>query len=187
MPFEFKDTPLKGIKIIQPRVFNDTRGFFMESYKKSDFVKAGIGEEFVQDNHSFSSKGVLRGIHFQSSPHAQGKLVRVVKGAVWDVAVDLRPDSPTFGKYFGIELNEENNTMFYIPPGLGHAFLTLEDNTHFLYKCTAEYNPESDGGILWNDPDLAIEWPLKAGQVPEVSAKDLELQSFRKYIEREGR
>ncbi len=183
MPFDFRSTHLNGVLIIQPCMFKDDRGFFMESYRKSDFVKAGIVEEFVQDNHSFSSKGVLRGIHFQDSPHAQGKLVRVVKGAVWDVAVDLDHESKTFGKWFGIELTEDNKTMLYIPPGFGHGFLTLEDNTHFLYKCTAEYAPESDGGIWWDDSDLAVPWPLKAGQGPEVSAKDLKLQPFRRYKE----
>lgn len=172
MPFDFKKTPLPGVKIIQPRVFKDERGFFMEIYKKSDFAAAGITVEFVQDNHSFSSKGVLRGIHCQSAPHAQGKLVRVIKGAVWDVAVDLVSGSATFGKWYGLELSEKNSTMFYIPPGFGHGFLTLEDDTHFLYKCTAEYNPESDGGIRWNDPDLAIEWPLEENMRPIVSDKD---------------
>ena len=172
MPFTFKETPLAGVFIIQPRIFADNRGFFMESYKKSDFAAAGIYEEFVQDNHSFSSKGVLRGIHFQRAPHAQGKLVRVIKGAVWDVAVDLVPGSPSYGKWYGLDLSEENGTMFYIPPGFGHGFLTLEDNTHFLYKCTAEYNPESDGGIRWNDPGLAVPWPLKENMQPVVSDKD---------------
>ena len=172
MPFEFIKTPIKGVLVIQPRKFGDDRGFFMETYKKSDFVAAGISEEFCQDNHSFSSKGVLRGLHFQSAPHAQGKLVRVVKGAVWDVAVDLIPGSPTYGQHYGLELTEENGTMLYIPPGFGHGFITLEDNTHFLYKCTVEYAPESDGGVKWNDPDLAVKWPLVEGQVPMVSDKD---------------
>ncbi len=182
MPFDFKKTSLKGLFLIQPRVYTDTRGFFMESYKKSDFEKAGIAEEFVQDNHSFSSKGVLRGIYFQSEPHAQGKLVRVIKGAVWDVSVDLIPGSSTFGKWYGIELTEKNSTMLYIPPGFGHAFLTLEDNTHFLYKCTAEYNPESDGGVRWNDPDLAIDWPLTEGSKPVVSDKDTVLPFLKDLI-----
>jgi len=171
MPFNFKETTLPGVQIVQPRCFGDDRGFFMETYKKSDFVTAGIGENFQQDNHSFSSKGVLRGIHFQSAPYAQGKLVRVVKGAVWDVAVDLIKGSPTYGQSFGLELNEENNTMLYIPPGFGHGFVTLVDNTHFLYKCTAEYAPESDGGVIWNDPDLKIAWPIE-GIEPLVSDKD---------------
>ncbi len=183
MPFEFKETPLNGLKIVQPRVFTDERGFFLEAYKKSDFVKAGITEEFTQDNHSYSSKGVLRGIHFQKDPYAQGKLVRCIKGAVWDVAVDLRPDSRTFGQWYGIELTEDNNTMFYIPPGFGHGFVTLQDNTHFLYKCTNEYNPDADSGIIWNDSDLNIEWPLKDKLA--LSDKDLVLQSLKKYKELE--
>ncbi|MBB6480758.1 dTDP-4-dehydrorhamnose 3,5-epimerase [Spirochaeta isovalerica] len=176
MPFEFKETPIPGVLIIQPKKFGDDRGFFMETYKKSDFDKAGIHESFAQDNHSFSSRGVLRGIHFQSAPHAQGKLVRVVKGAVWDVAVDLIEGSPTFGKHFGIELTEENGTMLYIPPGFGHGFLTLKDNTHFLYKCTEEYAPESDGGVIWNDRELNIHWPLEGViDFPLISGKDASL------------
>jgi len=172
MPFEFTGTPIAGVQIIQPRKFGDDRGFFMETYKKSDFVNAGISEEFCQDNHSFSAKGVLRGLHFQRDPHAQGKLVRVIKGAVWDVAVDQRPGSKTYGRWFGIELTEENGTMFYIPPGLAHGFLTLKDHTHFLYKCTEEYAPDADGGVRWDDPDLAVRWPLDPGQEPLVSEKD---------------
>ena len=181
MPFDFQDTSLEGVRIIQPRVFGDDRGFFMETYKKSEFSLVGISEEFTQDNHSFSSKGVLRGIHFQSAPHAQGKLVRVIKGAVWDVAVDLVEGSPTFGQFFGLELNEENHTMLYIPPGFGHGFLTLKDNTHFLYKCTAEYAPASDGGIRWDDPDLKISWPLTDIETSLVSGKD-EVLPFLKDI-----
>ncbi len=182
MPFEFKDTPLEELKLIQPRVFTDERGFFIETYKKSEFISAGIPEEFTQDNHSFSSKGVLRGIHFQTEPHAQGKLIRIIKGAVWDVAVDLRRGSLTFGKWFGLELNEENHTMLYIPPGFGHGFLTLKDNTHFLYKCTTEYEPASDGGVRWDDPDLAIEWPFDPGQKPLVSEKDAVLPYLKETL-----
>ncbi|QEN05624.1 dTDP-4-dehydrorhamnose 3,5-epimerase [Thiospirochaeta perfilievii] len=181
MPFNFKRTEIEGLVIIEPRVFADGRGFFLETYKKSDFVKEGITEEFVQDNHSFSCKGVLRGVHLQKGASAQGKLVRCLAGAVWDVAVDLRPGSATFGKWFGIELSSENNIMFYIPPGFGHGFVTLEDNTHFLYKCTHEYDPKNDSGIIWNDADLAIEWPLTDGL--SFSDKDLVLQSFSKFKE----
>ncbi len=171
MPFNFVKTDIEGLIIIEPRKFPDDRGFFMETYKKSEFVNAGIAEDFVQDNHSLSSKGVLRGLHFQTEPHAQGKLVRVVKGAVWDVGVDLREESETYGKWVGVELTEENGKMFYIPPGFAHGFLTLTDNTHFLYKCTAEYAPTADGGIKWNDPEVAVQWPL-SGITPSVSAKD---------------
>lgn len=176
MPFNFVETPIKELLIIEPRQFSDGRGFFMETYKKSDFVKAGITEEFVQDNHSYSSKGVLRGLHFQTGTSAQGKLVRVVKGSVWDVAVDLRPKSETFGKWFGVELTEENSKMFYVPPGFAHGFVVLQDNTHFVYKCTAEYDPTADSGIIWNDADVNIEWPLSEGL--SFSDKDLLLQSF---------
>ncbi len=171
MPFNFVKTDIKGLVIIEPRKFPDDRGFFMETYKKSEFVSAGITADFVQDNHSLSSKGVLRGLHFQTDPHAQGKLVRVVKGAVWDVGVDLRKVSGTYGKWVGVELTEENGKMFYIPPGFAHGFLTLTDNTHFLYKCTAEYAPTADGGIKWNDPEVAVQWPLN-GIIPSVSDKD---------------
>lgn len=179
MPFNFKETPIKDLIIIEPRVFDDERGYFLETYKKSDFVKAGITEEFCQDNHSFSSKGVLRGLHFQTGSSAQGKLVRVVKGSVWDVAVDLRVDSETYGKWYGLELTESNKKMFYIPPGFAHGFVTLVDNTHFMYKCTAEYDPKSDSGIIWNDPDLNIEWPLNDGL--SFSDKDLILKSFKEF------
>ena len=181
MPFDFKKTPLKGLLLIQPRFFEDERGFFMETYKKSDFVRAGISENFTQDNHSYSSKGVLRGIHFQKDPHAQGKLVRCVKGAVWDVAVDLRPKSETFGHWYGTEISEGNKTMLYVPPDFGHGFVTLQDNTHFLYKCTNEYNPDADSGIIWNDSDLNIDWPLKDGL--SLSDKDLVLQTFKEFKE----
>ncbi len=182
MSFEFRDTILEGVKIIQPQIFGDERGFFMETYKKSEFIFAGISEDFSQDNHSFSSKGVLRGIHFQSEPHAQGKLIRIITGAVWDVAVDLRQGSSSYGKWFGIELNEENRTMLYIPPGFGHGFITLKDNTHFLYKCSAEYEPASDGGVRWDDTDLAIKWPLNSEQKPLISEKDEKLPYLKNLI-----
>ncbi len=179
MPFNFVETPIKDLLIIDPRVFQDGRGHFLETYKKSDFVKAGIDGEFSQDNHSFSSKGVIRGLHFQTGKSAQGKLVRVIKGAVWDVAVDLRPKSNTFGEWYGIELTEENHKMFYVPPGFAHGFVTLQDNTHFLYKCTNEYDPNNDSGIIWNDKDINIEWPLTEGL--SFSDKDLVLQSFKEF------
>ncbi len=178
MPFNFIENDLSGLFVIEPRVFSDCRGFFMETYKESEFRAAGITENFSQDNHSLSSKGVLRGLHFQSDPHAQGKLVRVVSGSVWDVAVDLRSNSPSYMKWFGLELSAENMKMMYIPPGFAHGFLTLEDNTNFLYKCTAEYAPESDGGVRWNDPDIAVKWPLEEGMTPEVSEKDAMLPYY---------
>lgn len=159
MPFTFSETPLPGVILVEPRVFADARGFFLESYKQSEFAAAGIPERFVQDNHSLSDTGVLRGIHYQLPPHAQGKLVRVVAGAVLDVAVDLRRSSEHFGRSVAYELSAENNRMIYIPPGFGHAFLALEDGTHFLYKCSAEYNKESEAGVRWDDPELSIDWP----------------------------
>ncbi len=174
MPFTFTHGPIEGLIIINPSVFADERGFFMESYKASDFIAAGISEPFVQDNHSRSSKGTLRGLHFQHSPHAQGKLVRVTRGAVWDVAVDLRPGSANFGKWFGIELSEANKTMFWIPPGFAHGFVAMEDNTELQYKCTAEYHAPSDGGIRWDDPDIGIPWP-DLGIAYIISEKDRKL------------
>ena len=179
MPFNFIETDIKDLLIIEPRVFTDDRGFFMETYKESDFLPAGITEKFLQDNHSLSSKGVLRGLHFQTSPYQQGKIVRVVQGAVWDVGVDLRVDSTTFKRWFAAELSAENHRMMYIPPGFAHGFLTLEDNTHFLYKCTAEYNADADGGIRWDDPYIGVDWPLEPDQVPDVSEKDVKLPYFR--------
>lgn len=160
MPFIFEKTPIDDLVIVRPRIFPDGRGFFMETYKDTDFRNNGINLSFVQDNHSMSSRGVLRGLHFQKGIHAQGKLVRVISGRVWDVAVDLRPDSATFKKWFGMELDSVSGTMLFVPPGFAHGFVTLDDNTGFLYKCTAEYNKENDGGIRWNDPEIGIDWPL---------------------------
>lgn len=171
MPCNFIKTKIPGVMIIEPRVFPDDRGYFLETYKKSEFQANGIDDDFVQDNHSFSSKGVLRGLHFQRNPHAQGKLVRVMEGRVWDVAVDLRPESPYFKQWVGVELDSKKANMFYIPPGFGHGFLVLSDTAHFLYKCTEEYAPQADGGVRWNDPDLNIEWPLKEVSVSEKDEK----------------
>jgi dTDP-4-dehydrorhamnose 3,5-epimerase len=170
MPFTFEKTPISGLVVVHPRVFPDGRGFFVETYKESDFVKNGIAASFKQDNHSCSAKGVLRGLHFQKGAHAQGKLVRVIAGKVWDVAVDLRPDSPTFKQWFGVELSAENKTLFYIPPGFAHGFVTLEDNTEFMYKCTEEYCKESEESVRWDDPDIAVEWPITDVQVSEKDA-----------------
>jgi len=178
MPFTFMKAPIEGLVIIEPRAFPDERGYFMESYKQSDFEKAGILGPFVQDNHSRSRRGVLRGLHFQRPPYAQGKLVRVSRGRAWDVAVDLRGGSPTFGKYFALELSEFNRLMFWIPAGFAHGFLALEDDTELQYKCTAEYNAASDGGLRWNDPDIAIAWP-DIGIPYLVSAKDAALPTLR--------
>ena len=169
MPFAFTATELEGVMLVEPRVFPDTRGYFLESYKHSDFSAAGIDRPFVQDNHSFSSNGVLRGVHYQLEPSAQGKLVRVVAGKVLDVAIDLRKSSATFGRWVGYELSGENRRMLYIPEGFGHAFLALEDDTHLLYKCTAEYDKAAERGVRWDDPEIGITWPWKD---PLVSEKD---------------
>ena len=162
-------TEIEGLLIIEPRVFEDKRGYFFESWSKDAFENAGLDINFVQDNQSFSSKGVVRGLHFQNPPFAQGKLVRVLKGSVLDVAVDIRKNSPTYGKYFSIHLSGENKTMFWIPPGFAHGFSTLEDNTIFSYKCSGVYNKESEGSLLWNDTDLNIDWKIKN---PIISKKD---------------
>jgi dTDP-4-dehydrorhamnose 3,5-epimerase len=159
VPFTFSAGPIEGLVIIQPQVFPDDRGLFFESYKASDFRRHGITAEFVQDNHSSSSRSVLRGLHFQDPPSAQGKLVRVIKGAAWDVAVDLRPRSSTYLEWFGLEISEANRTMLYVPPGFAHGFLTISDQAEFLYKCTAEYDKDAERGIRWDDPDIGIRWP----------------------------
>ena len=171
------ETKIKGLLIIEPRVFGDDRGWFMESFNQQNFEKAladrGLDiPHFVQDNHSCSQKGVLRGLHYQLDPYAQGKLVRVVQGRAWDVAVDIREGSPTFGQWVGLELTGDNHKQFWIPAGFAHGFIALEDNTQFLYKTTNYYNKESEGAILWNDPTLAIEWPLGDIQNVSVSEKD---------------
>lgn len=163
-------TAIADVKLIQPKVFGDDRGFFMESWNAATFEAAGIDETFVQDNHSRSARGVLRGLHYQMGP-AQGKLVRVTSGAVFDVAVDLREGSPTFAKWVGYELSARNHRMLWIPPGFAHGFVTLEDGTDFLYKCTELYAPAAEHCLLWNDPAIAIDWPL-AGLAPLVSVKD---------------
>lgn len=161
---------IAGPLIIEPKVFGDERGFFMESWNAAAFAQAGLDLTFVQDNHSRSQKGVLRGMHFQN-PAPQGKLVRVVSGAVFDAIVDLRQSSPTFGKWTGVVLSAENKRMFWVPEGFAHGFLTLEDNTDFLYKCTSAYLPQNECSLAWDDPDVGIVWPLD-GIEPKLSAKD---------------
>ena len=160
MPFRFIPTGIPDVLIVEPRVFPDGRGRFFETYKRSDFGAAGIDVDFSQDNHSVSDAGVLRGLHYQLPPHAQAKLVRAVRGSVWDVAVDLRRGSATFGDWVGYELSEDNQLMLYIPPGFAHGFLALRDGTHFVYKCGAEYHQDSEAGVRWDDRDLAIDWPF---------------------------
>ncbi len=169
---------IQGPLLIEPRVFTDDRGYFYESYNEAAFYAAGITEHFVQDNQSLSKKNVVRGLHFQSPPFAQGKLVRVMQGSVIDVAVDIRKSSPTYGKHVRVELNAASRKMFYIPPGFAHGFAALEDDTIFLYKCTNLYDKVSEGGIIWNDPDLNIDWGVEQ---PIISSKDLELPSFRQF------
>lgn len=178
-------TAIPGLYILEPTVFGDQRGFFMETYHKQDFFDKGLTMEFVQDNHSKSKKGVLRGLHFQTQ-HAQGKLVRVIRGSVWDVAVDLREASPTFGCWEGVLLSAENKKMFYVPEGFAHGFLTLEDETELVYKCTDYYHPQAEAGIRYDDPEIGISWPLaefgiRAEQLL-LSAKDSKLPTLKEYL-----
>lgn len=175
---EILETKIKDLLIIKPRVFEDARGYFFESYNKDVFTKHHIHVDFIQDNQSLSHRGVLRGLHFQSPPFAQGKLVRVITGAVLDAAVDIRKNSPTYGEHVTIELTEENKTMFYIPPGFAHGFATLRDNTIFSYKCTQTYHKESEGTVLWNDSDLKIDWQLEN---PLLSDKDMNGIIFKSF------
>ena len=171
-------TPIEGLLVIKPRIFEDDRGHFFESWSKDSLLKVGLDLDFVQDNQSLSQKGVLRGLHFQSPPFAQGKLVRVIKGAVVDVAVDIRKKSPTYGQHFVVELSEENKTVFWIPPGFAHGFLTLKDDTIFTYKCTGVYNKESEEALMWNDEDLNIDWRVEN---PLVSDKDMLAGNFNDF------
>lgn len=169
MPFQFIKTDIPDVIIIEPVIFYDERGFFSETYKQTDFIKNGINYDFVQDNHSKSGKGVLRGLHYQLPPYEQGKIVRVINGAVIDVAVDIRRNSPYYGKYVMVEISNENKKMLWVPPGFAHGMYVLEDNTEFMYKCTSEYSPKHERGILWNDKDLRIPWP---DAKPLLSEKD---------------
>ena len=171
-------TDIEGLIIIEPQIFKDSRGAFFESWNAKKFKQLGINEDFVQDNQSVSSKGVLRGLHFQNPPYAQAKLVRVIEGSVLDVAVDLRKNSPTYGKHFSVILSEQNNKSFFIPKGFAHGFLSLEDNTVFNYKCSDYYNKESEGSLLWNDEDLKIDWQIDN---PLISEKDLKADFFKNF------
>ena len=164
------ETNLSGLLLIEPKVFEDSRGYFLESYNSETFKNSGIDTIFVQDNQSFSSKGTLRGLHFQNVPYAQVKLVRVITGSIIDVAVDVRKGSKTYGEYYSVKLSGENKKTLYIPDGFAHGFLTLEDNTIVQYKCSNVYNKESEGGIMWNDPDININWGLM--DEPIISDKD---------------
>ncbi|MCK5764798.1 MAG: dTDP-4-dehydrorhamnose 3,5-epimerase [Bacteroidales bacterium] len=169
-------TELSGLLVIDPKVFGDDRGYFFESFNAEVFASAGLTADFVQDNESRSVKGVLRGLHFQGPPFEQGKLVRVARGAVMDVSVDIRKDSPTYGKWAAYEISEQNKRMLWIPPGFAHGFVTLEDDTVFIYKCTNVYNRESESSILWNDEELGIDWGIEN---PVISEKDSEAPLFR--------
>ena len=172
---EIIKTEIEGLIIIKPKIFIDDRGYFFESWSKEAFRKNGLDVNFEQDNQSFSSKGVVRGLHFQNPPFAQGKLVRVIKGSVLDVAVDIRKESPTYGKHISVLLSEENKTIFWIPPGFAHGFSTLQENTIFSYKCSGVYNKQSEGSLLWNDKDLNIDWQIEN---VIVSEKDKQSESF---------
>ena len=180
---EYKKLAIPEVVLMAPKVFGDERGFFMETFRQSEFEKYCGNYQFVQDNHSKSKKGVLRGLHFQTK-NVQGKLVRVTRGAVYDVAVDLRTNSPTFGEWHGILLTEKNKIMFYVPEGFAHGFLTLEDDTEFLYKCTNLYSPEHDSGLRWDDPTINIDWKFEEFNITEedltISDKDKVQQLFDK-------
>jgi dTDP-4-dehydrorhamnose 3,5-epimerase len=170
-----RPTAIEGVLLLEPDVFSDDRGWFMEFFKESTFREVGLAVRFVQDNFSLSRRGVVRGLHFQVEPSAQGKLITCIRGAIFDVVVDLRPDSQTFGKWESVELSEENKMACYVPEGFAHGFQALKDTSRVLYKCTTEYSKEHEAGIIYNDPDLGIPWPLPS---PSLSDKDLNLPSF---------
>ena len=185
---KIKVTPcdIKGLYVIEPTVFKDERGYFMETYNQNDFHEAGLDMVFVQDNQSMSVKGVLRGLHYQKQ-YPQGKLVRAVRGTVFDVAVDLRTGSETYGKWFGVVLSAENKKQFYIPEGFAHGFLVLSDEAEFAYKCTDFYHPNDEGGLKWDDPEIGVEWPMPEGMTKEeltISDKDQKWGSFAEYKNR---
>jgi dTDP-4-dehydrorhamnose 3,5-epimerase len=169
MPFYFKRLAISEVILIEPEIFRDERGFFAETYKYSDFAQIGIKEHFVQDNYSRSIRGVLRGLHYQKNPNAQGKIVQCIKGNVFDAAVDIRKGSPTFGQCVSVELSEYNNLILYVPPAFAHGFVVLSEEAYVVYKCTREYSQEHDRGIIWNDPSIGIQWPIND---PIVSEKD---------------
>ena len=180
MPFVFERLKIEDLILVRPKVFGDNRGFFAECYKKSDFALNGINVDFVQDNHSKSSKGVLRGLHYQQSPYAQAKLVKCIKGQIYDVAVDIRPNSKSFGKYVKVELSEDNKCMLYIPEGFAHGFVVLSDEAELIYKTSAEYAPEYDNGIRWDDKNLNIDWGIDFE--PVLSEKDKKLPYLKELL-----
>jgi len=180
MPFQFRKLEIPDVILIEPEVFVDKRGFFLETYQREAFESNGIEVEFVQDNQSRSTRGVLRGLHYQLPPRAQGKLIRAVRGSVFDVAVDIRPGSPTFGRWVGEELSAENSRMLYVPPGFAHGFCVLSDEVDILYKASDTYAPELERGIIWNDPQIGIRWPIddvilseKDSRLPAFASADL--------------
>ena len=169
MPFTATTLAIPGVVLIEPRAFSDSRGFFLESYKQSDFAKLGISDTFVQDNHAKSQRATLRGLHYQVGPYAQGKLVRVIAGEIFDVAVDIRPDSPTRGNWVGTILSADNRRMLFVPPWCAHGYCVISESAEVLYKTTTEYAPDHEAGLMWNDPAIGIEWPLDA---PTLSVRD---------------
>src|SRR5438067_11146183 len=175
MPFTFEQTAIPGILTIDPHVTADPRGFFLEGYKRSAFAAAGIHDAFVQENHSRSERGVLRGLHYQRAPHAQGKLIRVLSGEIFDVAVDIRPDSPTVGRWVGVRLSSENRRMAYLPSWCAHGFCVVSDHAEVLYMTTTEYAPSHESGFMWNDPPLGIAWPVAS---PTLSERDMKWPPF---------
>ncbi|WP_026289924.1 dTDP-4-dehydrorhamnose 3,5-epimerase [Thioalkalivibrio sulfidiphilus] len=174
---EVSKTPIDGVLVIEPKVFGDHRGYFTELWNQSRYTKIGLFEQFVQDNLSYSRKGVLRGLHFQN-PNPQGKLVYVLQGEVFDVAVDIRLGSPTFGQWYGVTLSAENHRQFYIPPGLAHGFCVTSDEALFAYKCSDHYNPEAEGTLLWDDPDIGIPWPTEAPQLADKDRQGMRLRDL---------
>jgi dTDP-4-dehydrorhamnose 3,5-epimerase len=179
MPFEFKQLDIEGLILIQPASFFDERGYFLELFRSSEFIKYGIKENFTQDNFSSSKKNVLRGLHYQVEPCSQGKLMNVLRGRALDITVDIRKSSKTFKKWISVELSGENRNILYVPPGLAHGFLALTDDVCFLYKCTKEYSQHHENGIRWDDPELAINWQVKN---PLISAKDMNLPLFKDSV-----
>ena len=180
MPFEFEKQKIEDVILVKPKVFGDNRGFFMETYKKSEFFKNGIKIEFNQDNHSKSTAHVLRGLHYQKAPYGQAKLVRCTRGRIYDVAVDIRPQSKTFGQYVKVELSEDNKHMLYIPDGFAHGFVVLSDEAELIYKASGEYNAQADSGLLWSDKDINIDWEIDFE--PILSEKDKKQKSFKEIF-----
>ena len=175
--FIFEEQKIRGLYVVEPRVFGDERGYFMETYHQQDFLAAGIKESFVQHNQSMSVRNVLRGLHFQTK-HPQGKLVRALQGEIFDVAVDLRSESATYGQWYGTVISDENKKMLYVPAGFAHGYLVLSEKAVFSYLCTDFYHPEEEGGVMWNDPYIGVEWPLEKGIQPILSEKDKKYPSF---------